>query len=96
MTIGNVPVSSSPSGAIRASEADLPTERLQPSSGTTTLLPQDTVKLSVNAQIKQLSQSGENAKQIAANLGITEKQVQEALGDTTAETSKLATLLGAH
>ena len=47
----------------------------------------DTVHLSVNAQVKQLSQSGESASAIANNTGLTVTEVDSDLGITTAALS---------
>jgi hypothetical protein len=62
-----------------------------------TAAPTDTVKLSLDSQIKLLKAQGQDAKQIAANVGTTEKVVQQELGDTetAAITSQLASLVAA-
>jgi hypothetical protein len=43
----------------------------------------DTVQISMSAQIKNLNHQGETAKQIAAELGLTEDEVEQYLGVTT-------------
>ncbi len=43
----------------------------------------DSVKISLTAQIKLLKQQGQDAKQIAANVGTTQKIVEQYLGEST-------------
>lgn len=58
----------------------------------------DTVQLSAASRIHLLKQSGSSAQQIASTLGMTEVQVDEALGITpsagSAQAGEVAALLG--
>lgn len=54
----------------------------------------DTVKLSVGAQVHQLSQQGYSSKEIASELGLTTKEVQNYLGVDLTLATQLAAVAG--
>lgn len=83
--------------ASTATGAQSKTTSLTAVTPASTATPAATVKLSLGSQIKLLKSQGQDAKQIAANVGTTEKVVQEELGDTetAALTQQLASLSAA-
>jgi len=72
-------------GQPASTQAPTVTQSVSPAHDTT-----DTVHLSVDAQVKQLSESGESASTIANTTGLTEAEVDIDLDITTSSSSTLA------